>query len=73
MFSNWQIAIEDGVAYIYKRKYWLGLWAVPWAFNGGAYKIRTPDAHEDVLAAAIQYVLDQDNEAVIQLNFIPWS
>jgi len=71
MFSNWQIIVEEEAAYIYKRKYWLGLFAVPWAFSGGTYKFRTPDAHDDVVVAAIQYVNSQDPDAVIQLEFGP--
>jgi len=71
MFSNWNIILEEEAAYIYKRSYWLGLWAVPWAFSGASYKFRTPDAHEDVLKAAIQYVLEEDPKAVIQLEFGP--
>lgn len=69
MFSNWQIIVEEEAAYIYERRYWMGLIAIPWAFSGGTYKIRTPDAHEDVLVAAIKYVKKQDEDAIIQIEF----
>lgn len=71
MFSNWQIIVEEEAAYIYKRTYWMGLVAVPWSLSGGTYKIRTPDAHEDVLKASIQYVKSKDPDAVIQIEFGP--
>lgn len=58
--SNWLIEVRNGVAYIYKRKYWLGLIAIPFYFSGGTRIVRTPDANKDVVVAAINYVYEKD-------------
>ena len=56
MTDYWLIRLQNGSAYIWKRKYFLGLIAIPWAYHGGTDIIRTPDAHDDVLVAAFNYI-----------------
>ena len=57
MTDYWLIRLNaTGSALIWKRKYFLGLIAIPWAFHGGSLIIRTPDKHDDVLSAAFDYI-----------------
>jgi len=56
MTDYWLIRLQHGSAYIWKRKYFLGFIAIPWAFHGGTTIIRTPDNNDDVLDAAFRYI-----------------
>jgi len=73
MFAPWLIRIQNGTAYVYQRKYWMGIIAVPWAFTGGTSTLFTPDTHSEVLDSAMTYILEKDLDASIQIDFKPWS
>ena len=73
MFSQWLIRINNGVAYVYQRKYWMGLIAIPWAVTGGTGTLFTSDSHSNVLDSAMTYILEKDLDASIQIDFKPWS
>jgi len=66
--SDWLIRIQNGVAYIWKRKFFCGVFAIPWQFHGGTDIIRTPDDNDDVLAAAIAYIKHIDGNADITVK-----
>jgi len=63
--SGWLIRLENGSALIWKRKFFFGLIAIPWALHGGTDIIRTSDVNEDVLLAALEYIASQEKEANI--------
>jgi hypothetical protein len=71
--TNWLIRINNGIAYVYQRKFWMGAIAVPWVFTGGTNIVFTPDSHDDVLKASMEYILLKDLYANMQINFQPWS
>ena len=66
--DSWLIRLQNGSAYIWKRKYFLGLVAVPWALHGGTNIIRTPDCNTDVLTAAFDYISDRTPEANVTVK-----
>jgi len=66
--SDWLIRIHNDVAYIWKRKFFCGVFAIPWKFHGGTDIIRTPDDNNDVLAAAIAYIKHIDATADITVK-----
>jgi len=68
MLSGWLIRFENGNALIWKRKFFLGMIAIPWALHGGTNIIRTQDANEDVLLAAFEYVSSQEKKADITVK-----
>ena len=70
---NWLIRIHDGDAYMYKRKYWMNLIAVPWAISGGTTRLVMSNNKNDVLTEALTNILLEDPEAEIQISFKPWS
>lgn len=70
--STWLIRMHNGVAYIYKRKYWMNMIAVPWRFAGGTNIIRTPDIHNDVGGAALSYISKLDATASVEIRFESW-
>jgi len=58
--SNWLIRFNDtGSALIWRRKYFLGLVAIPWSLHGGTRIIRTPDCNNNVLEAALEYIKEK--------------
>lgn len=68
MTDYWLIRLQNGSAYIWKRKYFLGLIAIPWALHGGTDIVRTPDAHDDVLQAAFNYINCQSLGATVTVE-----
>lgn len=71
--SGWLIRIQNGAAYIWKRKFFFGMIAIPWALHGGTRIIRTPLENLDVVEAATDYILEQDPHATILITYKPWT
>lgn len=68
MLSGWLIRFENGNTLIWKRKFFFGMVAIPWAMHGGTNIIRTRDAHDDVLLAAFEYIVSQERKANITVE-----
>lgn len=69
MTDYWLIRYKRGVSYIWKRKYFLGLFAIPWSLHGGTNTIRTPDVHENTIFAAIEYIEAQSSYPNITIQY----
>ena len=66
--TGWLIRVKHGTGYIWKRKFFLGIIAIPWFFHGGTRIIMTPDINKDVILASIEYIYSQDSEPSITLT-----
>jgi len=66
--SDWLIRMNNGTAYIWKRKFFCGVFAIPWKFHGGTDIIRTPDNNSDALAVAIAYIKHINESADITVK-----
>ena len=66
--TGWLIRLENGNALIWKRKFFLGMIAIPWAYHGGTDIVRTPDVNEDVILAALEYIASQTAKADITVE-----
>ena len=67
--TYWRVRIaHHGTAYIWQRKYFMGLIAIPWRYHGGTDIIMTQDKHDDVLKAALDYIFNKDPDSAIFLT-----
>lgn len=68
MSNYWLIRMQNKSAYVWKRKYFLGLIAIPWYFHGGTNIIFSPDEDEKVIKKALTYIRDLDTHANITIE-----
>jgi len=72
--SNWLITIFEGTAFVYKRNYWFcGLYPVPWAFSGESETTFSTYQTNDIVDAALDYIVEQDIDANVLIKFKPWD
>jgi len=69
--SGWLIRFsKNGSALIWKRKFFFGLIAIPWALHGGTNIIRTTDGDKEALLMTLEYIKSQDKNADVLLKWL---
>lgn len=67
--KDWLIRVQNKVAYVWKRKFILGMIPIPWALHGGTKTIFTPDTGKDVVVRAMTYINEQQYNANITVEW----
>lgn len=68
--NGWLIRLQTpGSALIWKRKFFCGMIAIPWALHGGTSIVRTADDTDMALTKAIEYINTQDKDPSITVTW----
>ena len=69
--NYWLIRVDNRVALIWKRKYLLGLIAIPWSLHGGTDIMRTITTDHTPLQLAFKYIIEQtDPKELVDVKVI---